>query len=187
MKYLCWQVLFNNTITYRLPVRNSRDRLWMPTALLRNGWQWLKNVLTVPWHLLCMSWLHPWNYTSLKHHWWPAFCRMASIYPKLSLKPPTPFSFSSPFHLRWAVPHTPAHTGTHTTVSGTPESRDEVTPAWWIWAESDGIAAMNLHCSWSSGPFDQDSIRDILPQNTFDLHIWCFINITSVLLKHINT
>lgn len=36
-----------------------------PAALLRNGWQCFKNVLTVTWHLLCMSWLHPWNCTSL--------------------------------------------------------------------------------------------------------------------------
>lgn len=60
--------------------------------------------------------------------------------PTVSLFPPS-------FHLRWTIPHTPTPTRTHTTVSGTPESRDEVTPDWWIWAGSDGIAAMNLHCS----------------------------------------
>lgn len=103
VKYLCWQILFNSKMTYRLPVCNSQDRLWMPTARLRNGWQWLKNVLTVPWHL-CMSWLHPWNYTSLftstigdrrSAEWHPSIpnCLWNPRHPTHSHG----FSFSSPF------------------------------------------------------------------------------------------
>ncbi len=104
--------------------------------------------------------LHPWNYTSLftsttgdrrYAEWHPSIPNC--LWNPHTQPIPTTFRFPPPFHLHWAIPHTPAPTRTHITFSGTPGNHAELTLAWWIWAGSDGIAAMSLLCSMSSGPF----------------------------------